>query len=89
VYDSLSRPENYIINNSARFLENTACDLNEHATKSLRDAQNDVMGFINADTILVGHGLETDLRVLPIMLLGSVVHTTVLRMQGLAWNRCY
>ena len=31
-------------------------------TKNLKEVQNDLMGFINADTILVGHGLENDLR---------------------------
>jgi RNA exonuclease 1 len=61
VYDSLVRPENYIIGYNMRIFGITACDLNEHATKSLREVQNDLLGFINADTILVGHGLETDL----------------------------
>ena len=41
-------------------------------TKNLKEVQNDLMGFINADTILVGHGLENDLRAL------SLVHATVL-----------
>jgi hypothetical protein len=54
-----------------RFSGNIACDLNEHATKSLRDVQND---FNNADIVLVCHGLQTDVRFLPIIH-GCVVHT--------------
>jgi RNA exonuclease 1 len=76
VYDSLVRPENYIIDYNMRFSRNTASDLNEHDTKSLWDVQNDLMGFKNADTILVGRGLETDIHVLPIIH-GNVVHTSV------------
>lgn len=34
--------------------------------------QNDVMGFVNANTILIGHGLENDLRAL------KIVHTTII-----------
>jgi RNA exonuclease 1 len=76
VYDSLVRPENCIVGYNT-ILGITARDLNEHATKSLQEVQNRLMGFINADTILVGHGLETDLRVLCIIH-GSVVETSVI-----------
>jgi RNA exonuclease 1 len=77
VYDSFVRPENYIIDYNTRFSGITASDLNEHATKTLQDVQNDLMGFINADTILVGHGLETDLRVLR-MIHGKVIDTSII-----------
>ena len=40
-------------------------------TKNLKEVQNDLMGFINADTILVGHGLENDLRYLGLMFWNS------------------
>jgi RNA exonuclease 1 len=40
VYDSLVKPENYIIDYTTKFSGITACDLNEHATKSIRDVQN-------------------------------------------------
>jgi len=39
--------------------------------KSLREVQNDLMGFISASTIIVGHGLENDFRAL------NLVHTLV------------
>jgi RNA exonuclease 1 len=71
VYDSLVRPENYIVAYNMRIFGITARDLNEHATKLLREFLNDLMGFVNADTILVGHGLETDLHV------GRIIHANV------------
>merc|ERR1712113_981941 len=40
--------------------------------KTLKDVQNDLLGFINANTILIGHGLENDLRAL------KLVHMTVI-----------
>lgn len=40
--------------------------------KNIKEVQNDLMGFINADTILVGHGLENDLRAL------NLIHATIL-----------
>ena len=43
-------------------LKNQYFSLENGPTKNLKEVQNDLMGFINADTILVGHGLENDLR---------------------------
>ena len=43
-------------------LKNQNFSLENGPTKNLKEVQNDLMGFINADTILVGHGLENDLR---------------------------
>ncbi|XP_023708497.2 uncharacterized protein LOC111865026 [Cryptotermes secundus] len=88
VYDRLVKPESDIIDYNTRFSGITARDLNENDTKSLRDVQNDLMGFINADTILVGHGLENDLRALRIIH-GSVVDTSVIfpHSNGLPYRR--
>jgi RNA exonuclease 1 len=82
------RPENFIIDYNTKFSRITARDLNERATKSLRDVQNDLMGFINTDTILVGHGLENDPRVLSIVH-GNVVDTSVIfpHFNGLPYSR--
>ncbi|KAF6207007.1 hypothetical protein GE061_018244 [Apolygus lucorum] len=70
VYDTYVKPESLIIDYNTRFSGVTAKDLNKR-TKLLKDVQNDLMGFITADTILIGHGLENDLRAL------RMVHTTV------------
>ncbi|XP_069703099.1 uncharacterized protein [Periplaneta americana] len=88
VYDCLVRPENYIIDYNTRFSGITARDLSKRATKTLRDVQNDLMGFINADTILVGHGLENDLRALRIIH-GTVIDTSVVfpHFYGLPYRR--
>jgi RNA exonuclease 1 len=88
VYDSFVKPESHIIDYNTRFSGITADDLNENATKSLRDVQNDLMGFINADTILVGHGLQNDLRVLRIIH-ANVVDTSIVfpHSNGLPYRR--
>jgi RNA exonuclease 1 len=76
VYDSFVRPDYRIIDYNTRFSGISEGDLTKHGTKSLQDVQNDLMHFINADTILVGHGLENDLRALR-LIHGTVVDTSV------------
>ncbi|KAG5891304.1 hypothetical protein JTB14_002865 [Gonioctena quinquepunctata] len=67
VYDSFVKPDYEIIDYNTRFSGITVKDMKRSATKNLREVQNDLMGFINADTILIGHGLENDLRALKIV----------------------
>ncbi|XP_028136446.1 uncharacterized protein LOC114330483 isoform X1 [Diabrotica virgifera virgifera] len=67
VYDSFVKPESAIIDYNTRFSGITEKDMNRSSTKSLREVQNDLMGFISASTILIGHGLENDLHALKIV----------------------
>lgn len=76
VYDTYVRPESLIIDYNTRFSGVTAKDLSKRS-KLLKDVQNDLMGFITADTILIGHGLENDLRALR-MIHTSVVDTAII-----------
>ncbi|XP_076671100.1 RNA exonuclease prage isoform X2 [Andrena cerasifolii] len=71
VYDTLVKPDAEVIDYNTRFSGITAKDLSR-ASKSLRDVQKDLTGFVHAETILIGHGLENDLRAL------RILHTTVI-----------
>jgi len=72
VYESLVCPENDIIDFNTRYSGISAKDFVTGQFKNIKEVQNDLMGFINADTILVGHGLENDLRAL------NLIHATIL-----------
>ncbi|XP_057664496.1 exonuclease GOR-like [Diorhabda carinulata] len=63
IYSSFVRPESEIIDFNTRFSGITKDDIHL-GTKSLREVQNDLMRFITSETILIGHGLENDLRAL-------------------------
>nr|CAI5860222.1 unnamed protein product [Callosobruchus analis] len=67
VYDTYVKPDLEIVDYNTRFSGITAKDMKRAQTKNLREVQNDLMGFINANTILIGHGLENDLRALKIV----------------------
>lgn len=72
VYDAMVRPEADIIDYNTRFSGVSEGDLKVAGVKRLRDVQDDLLRFIFSDTILVGHGLENDLRAL------KIVHPTVI-----------
>ena len=72
VYETFVHPEDPIVDFNTRFSGVSAKDLKRGPAKCLRDVQNDLLGFINANTILIGHGLENDLRAL------KLVHMTVI-----------
>ncbi|XP_078047306.1 RNA exonuclease prage isoform X2 [Augochlora pura] len=71
VYDTLVRPDAEVIDHNTRFSGITAEDLSR-ASKSLRDVQDDLTSFVHAETIVIGHALNNDLRAL------KLVHTTVI-----------
>ncbi|XP_049907406.1 RNA exonuclease 1 homolog isoform X3 [Epinephelus moara] len=75
VYDTFVRPDNEVIDYNTRFSGISEEDVKGNHT-SLREVQETLLSFISADTILIGHGLETDLCALK-LLHGTVVDTSV------------
>ncbi|CAB3221943.1 unnamed protein product [Arctia plantaginis] len=76
VYQSLVKPSSPVVDHNTRFSGIRPRDL-ARATKTLKDVQNDILGFVGIDTILIGHALDNDLRALK-LLHGSVVDTCAL-----------
>ncbi|XP_037868214.1 uncharacterized protein LOC101737318 isoform X1 [Bombyx mori] len=76
VYRSLVKPSSPVVDHNTRFSGIRPRDL-ARATKTLRDVQNDILGFVGTDTILIGHALENDLRALK-LLHSAVVDTCAL-----------
>jgi len=74
--DQLVRPAAPIIEYHTRYSGITAATL-EGVTTTLEDVQATILAHCSADTLLVGHGLENDLRALRIAH-ASVVDTSVL-----------
>ncbi|CAD7000102.1 unnamed protein product [Ceratitis capitata] len=67
IYDHFVQPIGAVVDYNTRFSGITADDLNRKENKylkSFREVQKDLLQLIKADTILIGHGLENDLRVL-------------------------
>ncbi|XP_033973498.1 uncharacterized protein zgc:152968 isoform X6 [Trematomus bernacchii] len=75
VYDAFVRPDYEVIDYNTRFSGISEEDLKGNHT-SLREVQETLLSFISTDTILIGHGLETDHYALK-LLHGTVVDTSV------------
>ncbi|XP_074525909.1 uncharacterized protein LOC141790140 [Halichoeres trimaculatus] len=75
IYDAFVKPETEVIDFNTRFSGISEDDVKDTHT-SLREVQATLLSFINADTILIGHSLETDLCALK-LLHGTVVDTSV------------
>uniref|UniRef100_A0A3B4ZP67 Uncharacterized LOC103375798 n=1 Tax=Stegastes partitus TaxID=144197 RepID=A0A3B4ZP67_9TELE len=75
VYDTFVRPDNEVIDYNTRFSGISEEDVKGTHT-SLREVQETLLSFISADTVLIGHGLETDLCLLK-LLHGTVVDTSM------------
>ncbi|XP_043096877.1 RNA exonuclease 1 homolog [Puntigrus tetrazona] len=71
VFDSFVKPDTDVIDYNTRFSGISEDDL-KGTNSSLRDIQTALLSFINADTILIGHGLENDLTAL------KIIHSTVI-----------
>ncbi|XP_028269792.1 RNA exonuclease 1 homolog [Parambassis ranga] len=75
VYDTFVKPDNEVIDYNTRFSGISEEDVKGNQT-SLIKAQETLLSFISADTILIGHSLEKDLCLLK-LLHGMVVDTSV------------
>uniref|UniRef100_A0A4W6EF35 Zgc:152968 n=1 Tax=Lates calcarifer TaxID=8187 RepID=A0A4W6EF35_LATCA len=75
VYDTFVRPDNGVIDYNTRFSGISEEDVKGNNT-FIREVQETLLSFISADTILIGHSLETDLCALK-LLHGTVVDTSV------------
>ncbi|XP_028260170.1 RNA exonuclease 1 homolog [Parambassis ranga] len=75
VYDTFVKPESKVVDYNTRFSGVTEEDL-ENTTISLRDVQAVLLSMFSAESILIGHSLESDLLALK-LIHSSVVDTAI------------
>ncbi|XP_063146821.1 RNA exonuclease 1 homolog isoform X2 [Candoia aspera] len=66
VYDTFVKPDYKVVDYNTRFSGVTEADL-ENASITLRDVQAVLLSMFSADTILIGHSLESDLFALKLI----------------------
>ncbi|ENN77708.1 hypothetical protein D910_03793 [Dendroctonus ponderosae] len=71
IYVEYIRPLNPIVDYNTRFSGIVAEDFINNSSKTLKEVQKDLKKFIFKDTVLIGHGLENDLKGL------KIIHKTV------------
>uniref|UniRef100_H3BY62 REX1, RNA exonuclease 1 homolog n=1 Tax=Tetraodon nigroviridis TaxID=99883 RepID=H3BY62_TETNG len=74
IYDTFVKPESQVVDYNTRFSGVTEEDL-ENTTISLRDVQAVLLSLFSAESILIGHSLESDLLALK-LIHSSVVDTS-------------
>lgn len=77
VYDTLVLPERPIVDYNTRFSGITAERFATEPSKRLADVQRDLLRYIGPDTVIVGHGVGTDLLMLR-LIHEKVIDTTAL-----------
>ncbi|KAI5716607.1 hypothetical protein M8J76_009296 [Diaphorina citri] len=77
IYNTLVKPDCEIIDYNTKYSGISAKDFIRNPYKTLKDVQNDLMGFVSKDSIIVGHGLENDLRALK-LIHSNIIDTSVL-----------
>ncbi|KAM3619134.1 uncharacterized protein V6R79_003554 [Siganus canaliculatus] len=75
IYDTFVKPDSKVVDYNTRFSGVTEEDL-ENATISLRDVQAVLLSMFSAESILIGHSLESDLLALK-LIHSSVVDTAI------------
>ncbi|XP_010182349.1 PREDICTED: RNA exonuclease 1 homolog [Mesitornis unicolor] len=75
VYDTFVKPDTKVVDYNTRFSGVTEEDL-ENTSITLRDVQAVLLNMFSADTILIGHSLESDLFALK-LIHGTVVDTAI------------
>ncbi|NXC30111.1 REXO1 exonuclease, partial [Campylorhamphus procurvoides] len=75
VYDTFVKPDSRVVDYNTRFSGVTEEDL-ENTSITLRDVQAVLLNMFSADTILIGHSLESDLFALK-LIHGTVVDTAI------------
>ncbi|XP_044749762.1 putative exonuclease GOR [Coccinella septempunctata] len=67
VYDYFVQPEEEVVDYNTRFSGVTESYVYGQNSKTFKEVQSDLLNFINEDTILIGHALDSDLRVLKLV----------------------
>ncbi|NXW41235.1 REXO1 exonuclease, partial [Nyctiprogne leucopyga] len=75
VYDTFVKPGSKVVDYNTRFSGVTEEDL-ENTSITLRDVQAVLLNMFSADTVLIGHSLESDLLALK-LIHGTVVDTAI------------